>query len=118
MEGALVRGLVADHERHLLFVEAHAGFVDAAILHEYGALREPVVLGHTAHQNLFRGGRGPVLVFEIGDKLVELVLIFAFGDKESAGEAELDAIADEMALPSSVFAPVENCALILLGDRR
>ena len=63
LEGAFVAGAVA-HEERQAFVVERAVFFEAAALESFGAIAQPVVLGHAVDQDMLGFGFGAMLTQE------------------------------------------------------
>ena len=123
MEGALVRGLVANVERELFLLRL--GFagrflaVEAHVLQQNGALLEPVVLGHVIDEDLLGGGGGLVLVAQAVRSLSNSARSSqARTVKRAPVSPNLVLFRQEMARPSGLVGPVEDWALARLMARR
>jgi hypothetical protein len=89
MEGALVRGLVAQIEGELAIVDHLAGgVVEAGFFEPHGAVAQPVVLGHGLDERFFGGSSRLVLFLEGGEEFEEFVLRFGRQHPEFAGWGE------------------------------
>lgn len=75
--------LVAEEENETFFVDG-AVVMETIGLKEFGAIAQPVVLGHAFHQNHFGAARWAVLAFEVDDQLVIFAGILPWQQDEHA----------------------------------
>ncbi len=83
MEGAFVAGAVAHQERQAFVVE-RAVFFEAAAFESFGAIAQPVVLGHAIDQYALGFGVGAMLAVKIGKQDAIGLDAFARQDEEDA----------------------------------
>ena len=108
MEGPFGGGLIANEDSE--FGKGHTELemeLDFAVQEAGGAQVDPVMVGHLFDQNLLgRGGR-LVLSEQVIEQQVEDGGIFAGHETGTGREAVREAIAGNLALPSSVLGPVD-----------
>ena len=86
MKGAILRGVVANIERKLLFIDL-GGVLKRGGLQTQGALTDPVVLGHLLDEHGFGGSGGLMFVAQRFEQFLEFGGVFVGQEDPFAGEA-------------------------------